>query len=91
MFRGNWLKQPKVRLTLGLLLAVLLCAGWLAYGLLESAQYERESAAKADNYSRYTGDKVAEACVGISVLERVNAFRKPKLKRPTMSIIKPIL
>ena len=76
MLRGYRLKQPKVRLTLVLLLAILLCAGWIAYGLLESAKYERESAAKADNYARYTSDKVAEACVGIPILERVKCLQE---------------
>ena len=76
MPRSNWFKQPKVRLTFGLLFAVLLCAGWIAYGLLESTKYERESAAKTDNYSSYTRDKVAKACVGIPFLERVKCLQE---------------
>ncbi len=76
MPRGDWFKQPKVRLTLGLLFAVLLCGGWIAYGLLESAKYERQSAAKTDNYARYTSYKVAEACVGVSHLERVKCLQE---------------
>ena len=76
MPRSDWFKHPKVRLALGLLLAVLLCGGWISYGLLESANYERESAAKADNYARYTSDKVAESCVSISPLERVKCLQE---------------
>ena len=76
MSRGYRFKHPKVRLALGLLLAVLLCGGWISYGLLESTNYERESAAKANNYARYTSDKVAESCVGIPPLERVKCLQE---------------
>lgn len=71
MSRSGWRKHPKTRLIGGLVVALSFCVGWIGYGLSQSAEYERQARAKAEEYSRYTSDKVAQACVGISALERI--------------------
>ncbi len=74
MFKRDWFKQPKTRLIVWLTVATAVAAALLIYGLLDSANYDRQANAKAREYSRYTGDKVAETCIGIPRPDRINCL-----------------
>lgn len=71
---SNWLKHPKARPIGALFVAVLFCAGWIGYGLSESAHYQRQADANNEKYASYTREKVAKICVGVSRLEAVKCL-----------------
>jgi hypothetical protein len=66
----------KTGLISGLLIALAFCLLWIGYGLLESGKYQRQADDNSREYARYTGDKVAEACVRISPLEKVKCLNE---------------
>jgi hypothetical protein len=68
------LKHPKTQPIIWLTAAVSIAAALLIYGLFESANYEKQAKANVREFSGYTSDKVAEACVGIPQIERVNCL-----------------
>ena len=72
MSRGDWFKHPKIRLISGLLVAVAFCASWVGYGLLQSAEYERQASANSAEYAKNTRDKVAKACLKLAGIDAVN-------------------
>ena len=74
MLRGNWLKHPKTGLIGGLVVAVVFCAVWIGYGLLQSANYERQASANSAEYSRYTRDKVAQTCARLTGAQAVDCL-----------------
>lgn len=76
MLRSYWREHPAARL--GALVIAAVCALTLGYGLLESADYERQATYNAQDYAKHTGDKVAQTCVSIPPVEKAeclaNAF-----------------
>lgn len=82
MHDGNRGDHTKAGLIAGLIVALLFCVVWIGYGLSESAKYERHAYNQNREYAEYTGDKVAQTCVGISAVEKVKcldeAFEKQR-------------
>ena len=71
MSGSNRVNVSKTGLIIGLLSALSICVGWIGYGLSKSAEYERQSDNNRAEYSKYTNNKIAEACVGIPKAEAV--------------------
>ncbi len=69
-------KVSKTGLIRGLLVALVFCLLWIGYGLSESAKYQGQADDNSREYARYTGDKVAEACVRISPVEKVECLNE---------------
>lgn len=82
MHDGNRGDHTKTRLIAGLIVSLLFCVVWIGYGLSESAKYERHAYNQNGEYAEYTGDKVAQTCVGISAVEKAkcldDAFEKQR-------------
>jgi hypothetical protein len=76
MLRSGRIQLNKTRLISGLIIAILFCIAWISYGISESAKYERQADDKTSEYTRYTGEKVAQACVGISSLEKIKCLNE---------------
>lgn len=71
MSESGRLKLTKAGLVSSISGALIVCAGGIAYGLWESAKYERQAHNQSAEYAEYTRKKIAEACVGISHVEAI--------------------
>lgn len=60
----------------GLAAAIFMCGGLIGYGLLESANYERQSHDKSNHYARETSEKVAQTCIRLTPVERIDCLYK---------------
>jgi hypothetical protein len=71
MSNSGGVNVSKNRLIIGLSLALAICITWIGYGLLKSAEYERQADNNRAEYSKYTRKKIVESCVGISNVEAI--------------------
>jgi hypothetical protein len=62
-------KLSKAGLIAGLIFALVICASFIGYGLLEGAKYERQANNHSSENAKYTRDKITQTCVGTSRIE----------------------
>jgi hypothetical protein len=74
--RGSWANISKNRLIFVAIVFLTFCAVWIGYGLLESGKYEQQAQNKNREYSEYTRDKVAEACVRITKTDKIKCLNE---------------
>jgi hypothetical protein len=73
--------QFKTRLITGIVIATLVAATFISFGLLKSAQYEWQADANSGHYSEYTRKKIAETCVAVSALEKAKCVYEARDKK----------
>ncbi|MEP7349872.1 MAG: hypothetical protein ABI668_07970 [Sphingorhabdus sp.] len=71
MSRSGGVNVSKTGLIRGFIAAITICVCFIGYGLWESAKYERHADNQRAEYAKYTRQKIAKACVGLSSLEAV--------------------
>lgn len=73
-YRSNGIsrgKRTKIGLIVSLLLALAICASFIGYGLWEGAKYERQANNHSSENAKYTHDKIAQSCIGITRIEAI--------------------
>lgn len=71
MSASNRVVSTKTGLIKGGIFAAAICVLIIGWGLLRSADYEREANNHRTEFAEYTSEKVAEACIEIPNLERI--------------------
>ncbi len=74
------LGQFKNRLIVGIVIATIVAAAFIGFGLLKSAQYERQADINSGHYSGYTSKKISETCVAVSVIEKTKCVYEARDK-----------
>lgn len=74
--RGGWANISKNRLIFFAISVLTFCTVWIGYGLLESAKYEQQAKDKIGEYAEHTGDKVAQACVGVAKIDNIKCVNE---------------
>lgn len=70
MSGSGGVNTTKIGLIAGIIIAVILAAAFIGWGLLETAKYQRQADNNSHNYSEYTRNKIANTCVGLPHLEK---------------------
>ena len=74
--RGGWANISKNRLIFGAIVALTFCTVSIGYGLLEAAKYEQQANDKIGEYTKYTRDKVTQACVGVAKIDKIKCVNE---------------
>lgn len=67
---GDWSAVTKAGLIKGGIFAAIICSIIIGWGLLKSAEYERESNNRLAEYAEYNSEKIILSCVRIAPIER---------------------